>query len=124
MQIVINLDEDIYTRLFDNGTPISLADEIVIERAIRAGIVLPKGHGRLIDAEILIKDMKNGINAGLLIDGYEKYTNINSVDDCVFCVECADTVLEANKEQESEFKKKARYAMNESGYLDQGITQC
>ena len=41
MQIVINLDENVYTRLFDNGVPTSLADGIVIDRAIRTGKVLP-----------------------------------------------------------------------------------
>ena len=94
MQIVIDIPEDVYKKI--------VADKYVIYDkmfySIKNGTPLPKGHGRLIDAEILIKDMKNGINAGLLIDGYEKYTNINSVDDCVFCVECADTVLEADKE--------------------------
>ena len=77
MQIVINLDEDIYTRLFDNGTPISLADGIVVERAIRAGIVLPKGHGRLIDDN----EVKE------LIKGWSTYA-----------VDKALTVLETDKE--------------------------
>ena len=54
MQIVINLDEDVYTRLFDNGVPTSLADGIVIDRAIRTGKVLPK-HGRLCDLDAALK---------------------------------------------------------------------
>ena len=55
MQIVINIDENLYTRLFDNG------DEYVADTrracvAIRKGIPLPKGHGRLIDESDLIPD--------------------------------------------------------------------
>lgn len=52
MQIVINIDENLYTRLFDNG------DEYVADMrracvAIRKGAVLPKGHGRLKDVDRL-----------------------------------------------------------------------
>ena len=50
MQIVIDIDENLYTRLFDNG------DKYVVDMrracvAIRKGKPLPKGHGRLIDAD-------------------------------------------------------------------------
>ena len=48
---------------------------------------------RLIDANKLQKEMENGINAGLLIEGYEEYAHINDMDDCVECVKYADTVL-------------------------------
>ena len=46
MQIVIDIDENVFTRLFDNG------DEYVADMrracvAIRNGTPLPKGHGRL-----------------------------------------------------------------------------
>ena len=53
MQIVIDIPEDVYTRSFDNGVPISLADGIIIDRAIRTGTVLPEHHGRLIDVDAL-----------------------------------------------------------------------
>ena len=47
MQIVIDIDENVFTRLFDNG------DEYVADMrracvAIRKGILLPQGHGRMI----------------------------------------------------------------------------
>ena len=95
MQIVIEIPEEKYNQIINSyqGSNVRPKD---YEIAIINGTPLPKGHGRLIDAEILIKDMENGIKAGLLIDGYEEYPNINSVDDCVFCVECADTILEAD----------------------------
>lgn len=96
MQIVIDIDEEVFNSV---KMGMRYTDDVKnIMAQIENSTPLPKGHGRLIDANVLIKDMKNGINAGLLIDGYEEYTNINSVDDCVFCVECADTVLETDKE--------------------------
>lgn len=54
MQIVIDIDDNLYTRLFDKG------DEYVADMrracvAIRKGTPLPKGHGRLIDADAFIK---------------------------------------------------------------------
>ena len=50
MQIVIDINENVYTRLFDNGTDFYDTDDILaMAKAIRKGLPLPKGHGRLID---------------------------------------------------------------------------
>jgi hypothetical protein len=54
MQIVIDIDDNLYTRLFDNG------DEYVADMrracvAIRKGTPLPKGHDRLIDVSEYFK---------------------------------------------------------------------
>lgn len=46
MQIVIEIDEDLYEMCRD-----SLGDEDNIEGIIANGTPLPKGHGRLIDAD-------------------------------------------------------------------------
>jgi len=54
MQIVIDIDENVFTRLFDNGVDTSSEDRDAIDRAVRNGIVLPKGHGRLIDADKIL----------------------------------------------------------------------
>ena len=51
MKIVIDIPEDVYTRLFDNGiqdNEIATGDICKIARSIRLGILLPKGHGDLI----------------------------------------------------------------------------
>lgn len=50
MQIVIDIDDNLYTRLFDNGENY-VADMRRACVAIRNGAVLPKGHGDLIDLE-------------------------------------------------------------------------
>ena len=50
MKIVIDIDENLYTRLFDNGVD-NYDDAVDMARAIRKGTPLPKGCGRLIDAD-------------------------------------------------------------------------
>ena len=47
MQIVIEIDENLYTRLFDNGDT-DAVDMLKACVAIRKGIPLPEGHGRRI----------------------------------------------------------------------------
>lgn len=54
MQIVIDIDENVFTRLFDNGVDTSSEDRDAIDRAVRNGTVLPKEHGRLIDADKIL----------------------------------------------------------------------
>ena len=54
MQTVIDIDDNLYTRLFDNGE-IDAVDMLKVCIAVRKGVVIPKGHGRLIDANEVIK---------------------------------------------------------------------
>lgn len=62
MQIVIDIDDDLYVHLFDNG-----GNNVMNMRracvAIRKGTPLPKGHGRLIDESDLIpnSDYEDGM---------------------------------------------------------------
>lgn len=55
MQLVIEISDGLYNNLgtIKNG---SIASKIILD-CVRKGKVLPKGHGRLIDAEIL--DLEN-----------------------------------------------------------------
>ena len=53
MKVIIDIGENLYTRLFDNGIETSLEDRKVIDKAIRNGTPLPKGHGRLGDLDAL-----------------------------------------------------------------------
>lgn len=54
MKLVIDIPEDVYTRLFDNGIQdneiavVAVDDVCEIARALRLGTPLPKGYGRLI----------------------------------------------------------------------------
>lgn len=50
MQVVIDIDDNTYTNLCDNGWEVvSQVGEILL--AVKNGKPLPKGHGRLIDAD-------------------------------------------------------------------------
>lgn len=56
MQIVIDIDENVFTRLFDNGIEdyaIVNDDLFTIAKSIRNCIPLPKGHGVLKDEKDL-----------------------------------------------------------------------
>ena len=77
------------TVAYTGGDPYRRAHEVV---------ELPEKHGDLIDRDALIEDLTNGIKAGLLLDGYEEYPNINNADDCVECVKYADAVIKAEGE--------------------------
>ena len=55
MQIVINIDEDLYEMCRD-----SLGDEDNIEGIIANGTPLPKGHGRLVDLDKMCADYWDG----------------------------------------------------------------
>lgn len=61
MKIVIDINEHIYEQVMADSEVYVLdneVDRILIENAIYNGTPLPKGHGRLIDADSM-KTMKN-----------------------------------------------------------------
>lgn len=55
MQVVIDIDDNLYTRLFDNGVD-NYDDAVDMAKAIRRGTPLPEGHGNLIDVSDLTPD--------------------------------------------------------------------
>ena len=94
MKLVVDIDDNIYTRLFDNGVPIDLTtainDATDIATAIRKGTPLPKGHGDLIDRNELL-------DCSYEIDSmYCEYDEVVNVDD----IKDAPTIIEADKESE------------------------
>lgn len=98
MQVVINISKKLYDR-YKEKDHIKRCYIDEFEKALDRCIILPKGHGRLGDLDKLEKDMENGIMAGMLEEGYERYTRIFNVDDCVERVQWADTIIEADKER-------------------------
>ena len=84
MEIVIDIDENLYTRLFDNGVD-NYDDAVDMAKAIRKGTPLPKGHGDLIDrSEISIPYD--------ICDGDEAMGYVNEVS----------AIVEADKEKADE----------------------
>ena len=88
MRIVIDIDDNLYTRLFDNGNEY-VADMRRACVAIRKGTPLPKGHGRLIDADAL------KMNERVCGDRYLSKTSLFVANKVI---EQADTIIKADKE--------------------------
>ena len=83
MQIVIDIPDKKYDRLM-------YQDIISLRAYIENGIVLPKGHGRLINADELYGDFIDGT------EGYDCQTwNRIEIGDVI---ENAPTIVEADKE--------------------------
>lgn len=89
MQIVIDVDDNIYTRLFDCGTEMSKKDIENLTNAVRHGTPLPKGHGRLIDADAL--DIEREID---MADDWKTAHEIAN------CVKYAPTIIEEERSKE------------------------
>ena len=84
MQIVIDIDDNLYTRLFDNGEEYA-ADMRRACGAIRKGTPLPKGHGA-------IKDISQ-IEIPMCEDrAYETWVQV--------AINAAPTIIEADIESE------------------------
>ncbi len=99
MEIVIKIDENIYTRLFDNGIGVSLNDNIEMSNAIRNGTPLPKGHGRLIDGDKVLDDIEKQYPASASeTDKCKKYARLVYY----WAVKNAPTIIEADGGGEDE----------------------
>ena len=87
MKIVIDIPEDTKI-MFDNGH-FKLTGDLIL--AIQRGKPLPKGHGRLIDADAIL-------NNRWLIEKYngELATVVYAED-----IDAAPTIIEADKEAEN-----------------------
>lgn len=92
MQIVIDIPERVYEDFTKtHGIGYVTKDTIrTMENALVDGIQLPKGHGRLIDADKLLKEARIDIWTDY---GFE--SKISSID-----VESAPTIIEADKGSE------------------------
>ena len=85
--MVIDIDENLYTRLFDNGVD-NYDDAVDMAKAIRKGTPLPEHHGRLIDADELYGDFIDGT------EGYDCNTwNRIEIGDII---EDAPTIIEGS----------------------------
>lgn len=97
IKLVIKMDVDVYTRLFDNGTETSPDDRRAIETAIRNGTPLPEHHGRLIDADALEQEM---IIAEGKAEGNCDYYMSDTIDRAKEYIIDAETIIPATEEGE------------------------
>ena len=85
MKIIIDIDDELYRIIKDPKQVPTMYHAGKIWNALENGTPIPKGYGRLGDLDKLEKDMKNMI--------------IFNVNDCVELVNCADTIIKADKEE-------------------------
>lgn len=87
MQTVIDITDDIYAELTKTGeNEINLGILLALREAVRQGTTLPKGHGRLIDADAYIdKHEECGWLDDITVDEFNAIT---------------PTIIEADKEPE------------------------
>lgn len=90
MQIVIDISEEVYNHFEELGY---MATAIKIVQALNKGVVLPRGHGRLIDADALKMDKR--VCGDRYLSGSPLFV-ANEV------IEQAPTIIEADKEAENE----------------------
>ena len=101
IELVIKIPDTAYQGILNaNNAGGNWNDDLlgVLCRGVANGTPLPKGRGRLGDLDALEKEIVNGIKAGNYEEGYETFTHINDMDDCIECVKYADTIIEADKE--------------------------
>lgn len=65
MQIVIDINEKLYNDITTEGLYYSRAYEM--GKAIENGVVLPKGHGRLIDGDDALDRLDSGYDYDVII---------------------------------------------------------
>lgn len=87
IELVIKIPEDIYQYVMNTGTYGHYRFNSA--KAIRNGTPLPKGHGRLIDADAL--------KMGTRVCG-DRYLSKTSLFVANKVIEQADTIIEADKE--------------------------
>lgn len=97
IELVIKIDEEMYNR-YMNYTEnyvdfMFFGTEERLLRAVRKGTPLPKGHGRLIDADYITKDLNT------LQDSFT--INMDKFNPGAFSIGCnALTIIEADTESE------------------------
>ena len=101
MQIVINISEHVYTRLFDNGiqdNEIATDDICEMARSLRLGTPLPKGHGELIDRSKIHKAIyaedDNCTGMGMTYEEMDAYNE--GIDVMYSLVRGAKPIIEAD----------------------------
>lgn len=102
MQIVIEIPEEAYELLKNKGVDWLGAEHIL--NAVANGIPLPKGHGRLIDADAIKAKHREGLETSLIDE--ERGINLSKYaeDACsqfdMFIDDNAPTIVEADGAEE------------------------
>ncbi len=103
MKLIIDIDEDVRVAITRMGL-LRIPDEMQkkVDRAIQGGTLLPKGHGKIIDADELVKEIKSYISdtSNLHYDDLAEAEAYNSAYcNCLDEIADAPTIIEADREQ-------------------------
>lgn len=96
MKILIDIDDNLYTRLFDNGID-DYDNAANMAKAIRKGIVLPKDHGKIIDLGKIDKDRIEQDNPVIYLTVNGEYIEAVSLD----YLNSLQAIIEADKEDKN-----------------------
>ena len=92
MQIVIEIPEDLRKMIFDEGK-FDISHSYRLAMCIKNGTPLPKGHGRLIDADAVEKEMnKSEVEA----DRNADYYTADKIDCAMEYIIGAEAIIEAD----------------------------
>lgn len=100
MQIVIDIDDNLYTRLFDNGVD-NYDDAVDMAKSIRKGTPLPKGHGKIVDISKIDNDRIESDNPVIYLTINGEYIEAVSLD----YLNSLPTIIKADKAESEEDKK-------------------
>ena len=89
MKLVIEISEDDYRKVKDGRASVSM-----MQKAIRNGTPLPKGHGRLGDLDKIKKEMQNYHDDCAKTSEYTRL----GFETAIAVVEDAPTIIEAESE--------------------------
>ena len=97
MKILIDIDDNLYTRLFDNGID-DYDNAADMAKAIRKGIVLPKEHGKIVDLGRIDKDRIEQDNPVICLTINGEYIESVSLD----YLNSLPAIIEADKTESEE----------------------
>lgn len=106
MQIVIDIQDDVYRVLKEDIYPIPDTERLalVFKTLVKKGTPLPKGHGRLIDADKICRhtfaEEDNLTGYGMTYSEMGAYND--GINDMYKIIKRAPTIIEADKEVENE----------------------
>lgn len=89
MKLIIDIPDELKTEVHNHGLFLCPNDKTALVNAIKHGTPLPKGHGRLIDADEI--QFEN--------NEFDTYSDYSRAFDAI---DGADTIIEADKTERSE----------------------
>jgi len=93
MQVVIEINDNLYTRLFDNGVD-NYNDAVDMAKAIRKGTTLPEKHGDLVD----VKEVEEYLNnIQLELDGWGDTDSAVEIAKARIGLDTITKIIKANK---------------------------